>query len=73
MPNLFCALAPLLHGGHAGGELQIQDKIAFIILFHAATMPRKKKNNKGTVAACSLSFLSALHRVITITSASQTS
>lgn len=26
----------------AGGELQIQDKIAFIILFHAATMPGEK-------------------------------
>lgn len=27
---------------HAGVELQILDKIAFIILFHAATMPREK-------------------------------
>lgn len=26
----------------AGGWLQIQDKIAFIILFHAATMPGEK-------------------------------
>lgn len=46
---------------------EMRDKIAFIILFHAATM------EKGTVAACSLPFQNVLHPVMTITSASQTS